>query len=187
MTSDAPGAHGDQAGPDPLRIRRRSRWAARGAWLAGLVVFAVLVAHVATNPEELPTSDEVVTASTPVDRPVFLGVFQAGASFDRSLTLNGVKVFAESTVPVTITPHVCHGGSLGVTSEPEPFCAELVPSEGATLTAGDGVVLEVSGAEPGTVRIERVRLAYRDRLQWATQFAGAPALVTIIGPPGPSG
>lgn len=180
MTSDTPGARGDDDTADPLRVRGRSRWAVRGAWLAGLTVFGVLTGYVTTSPAALPTSDEVVTASTPVDRPVFLGVFQADASFDRSLSLSGVKVFADSTVPVTITPHVCRGGSLGVTSEPESFCTELVPSEGATLTAGDEVVLEVSGAEPGTVRIERVRLAYRDRLQWATQPAGSAAEVTIL-------
>jgi hypothetical protein len=182
MTSDTTGAHGDRTAVDPLRVRGRSRWAVRAGWFTALAVFAVLTGYVATSPEALPTSDEVVTASTPVDRPVFLGVFQADASFGRSLTISGVKVFAESTVPVTITSHVCRGGSLGVTTEPEAFCAELVPTEGATLAAGDEVVLEVTGAEPGTVRIERVRLAYRDRLQWATQFAGSPALVTIIGP-----
>lgn len=180
MTSDTAGAHGDLTPADPLRVRGRSRWAVRVAWLAGVVTFAVLTGYVASHPEELPTSDQVVAGATPVDRPVYLGVFQADASFDRSLDLSGVKVFAESTVPVTITPHLCRGGSLGVTSEPETFCAELVPTEGATLTAGDAVVLEVSGGEPGTVRIERVRLAYRDRLQWDTQFAGSPALVTIL-------
>lgn len=180
MTSDTPGAHGDETGPDPLRVRRRSRWAVRGAWLSGLVVFTVLVGYVATHPDELPTSDEVVTAATPAGRPVYLGVFQPDASFDRSLDLSGVKVFAESTVPVTITPLLCRGGAVGVTSEPEPFCAELVATEGATLEAGDEVVLEVSGDQAGTVRIERVRLAYRDRLQWATQFAGSPAVVTIL-------
>ena len=180
MTSDTAGDHGDQGTTDPLRVRRRPRWVAWIAWLAGLATFAVGAGYVATNPEELPTSDEVVTATTPTDRAVYLGVFQADAAFDRSLAVSGVKVFAESTVPVTITPHLCRGGSLGVTTEPETFCDELVPTEGATLTAGDEVVLEVSGAQPGTVRIERVRIAYRDRLQWATQFAGSPALVTIL-------
>ena len=180
MTSDTPGDHGEQGATDALRVRRRPRWVGWLAWLAGLAAFGVAAVYVATSPEELPTSDEVVTATTPADRPVYLGVFQADASFGRSLTVSGVKVFAESTVPVTITPHLCRGGSLGVTSEPEPFCAELVPTEGATLTAGDEVVLEVRGAQPGTVRIERVRIAYRDRLQWATQFAGSPAVVSIL-------
>jgi hypothetical protein len=180
MTSDTPGAHGDGAEPDPLRVRGRSPWLGRVGALAGVAIFAVAVGYVATHPEELPTSDGLVTASTPVGRPVYLGVFQADAGFDRTLAVSGVKVFAESTVPVTITPYLCRGGSVGVTSQPELFCAELVETEGATMQPGDEVVLEVTGDQPGTVSIERVRVAYRSRLQWATQFAGSPAVVTLL-------
>jgi hypothetical protein len=180
MTSDTPGAHGDEAGPGRLQVRQRSPWLVRVAALVGIALVVAVVAYATTHPEELPTSDELVTASTPVGRPVYLGVFQADAGFDRTLDVSGIKVFAESTVPVTITPHLCRGGSLGVTSEPELFCSELVDTEGATMTAGDEVVLEVTADQPGTVSIERVRVAYRDRLQWATQFAGSPAVVTIL-------
>jgi hypothetical protein len=180
MTSDTPGAHGDTVGPDRLQVRRRSPWLVRLAALAGLIVFVTVVGYVTTHPEELPTSDGLVTASTPVGQPVYVGVFQADAGFDRTLDLSGVKVFAVSTVPVTITPHLCRGGSVGVTSEPELFCSELVGTEGARMTAGDEIVLEVTGDEPGTVTIERVRVAYRDTLQWATQFAGSPAVVSIL-------
>lgn len=180
MTSDTPGAHGDETGPDRLQVRQRSPWLLRVTALLMVVVLAAVVAHVTTHPQELPTSDDLVTASTPVGQPVYVGVFQADADFGRTLDVSGIQVFAESTVPVTITPHLCRGGSLGVTSEPELFCAELVDTEGATMTAGDEIVLEVSAEEPGTVSIERVRVAYRDRLQWATQFAGSPAVVTIL-------
>ena len=121
-----------------------------------------------------------MTASTPIGSSVYLGVFAAHADFGRSLEISGVKVFAVSTVPVTITPHLCKAGSLGVTSEPELFCAEVVDTEGATMSAGDEIVLEVTGAQPGVVNIERIRVAYRDGLQWATQFAGSPAVVTIL-------
>jgi hypothetical protein len=48
------------------------------------------------------------------------------------------------------------------------------------MTGGDGVVLEVTGDEPGVVQVERIRVAYRDGLQWDTQFAGSPAVVTIL-------
>lgn len=180
MMSEASGAHGDGAEPDPLQVRRRSPWQARAAALVGVAVFVVSVGYVTTHPEELPTSDTVVTASTPVGRPVYLGVFQADAGFDRTLAVSGIKVFAESTAPVTITPYLCRGGSVGVTSEPELFCAELVDTEGTTMEPGDEVVLEVTGDQPGTVAIERIRVAYRARLQWATQFAGSPAVVTVL-------
>ena len=181
MTSDTPdGVHGDAREPGPLDLRARSRWVARVAWLVGLVVVTAAVVNVTTHPEPLPTSEALMTASTPVDESVYVGVFPAYADFGRTLHVSGVKVFAESTVPVTITPHLCKGGSLGVTREPGLFCSELLGTEGATMTAGDDIVLEVRGAEPGVVTIERIRVAYRDRLQWATQFAGSPAVVTIL-------
>lgn len=181
MTSDSSGAHGDAAAPARLLVRGRSRWPLRVAALVGLVVFVAATAYVTTHPAELPTSDGVTTASTPAGQPIYLGVFQAGADFDRTLDISGIKVFAVSTVPVTIAPHLCRGGSLGVTSQPELFCSELVGTEGAAMTAGDEVVLEVAGDQPGTVTIDRVRVAYRESLQWATQSAGAPAVVTILG------
>ena len=181
MTSEDPGAHGDAAASEPLRVRDRSRWWVRLAVLTGLAVFAAGVWYVTTHPEELPTSDRVVTATTPVGQPVYLGMFQANADFGRTLEVSGVKVFATSTVPVTITPHLCRGGALGVTSDAALFCSELVGTEGVTMGAGDQIMLEVSGEEPGVVRIERIRVAYRDnQLQWATQFAGSPAVVTIL-------
>jgi hypothetical protein len=180
MTSETPGAHGDADGPDRLQVRARSRWPVRFATLVGLVVLAAAVGYVATHPEELPTSERVMIASTPVGQPVYVGVFQAHADFGRTLDVSGVKVFAVSTVPVTITPRLCRGGALGVTSDAALFCSELSVTEGVTMTAGDQVMLEVTGEQPGTVTIERIRVAYRDRLQWATQFAGSPAVVTIL-------
>jgi hypothetical protein len=181
MTSEDPGEHGDAAASDPLRVRGRSPWWVRLAVLVGLAVFAAGVGYVTTHPEELPTSDRVVTATTPVGQPVYLGMFQANADFGRTLDVSGVKVFATSTVPVTITPHLCRGGALGVTSDAALFCSELVGTEGVTMGAGDQIMLEVSGEQPGVVSIERIRVAYRDnQLQWATQFAGSPAVVTIL-------
>jgi hypothetical protein len=179
MTSDPPDAHGD-SGSDPLRLRGHSRWPVRLAWVVGLAVVAGVVAQVTTHPEALPTSNALVTASTPEARPVFIGVFPARADFDRTLEVSGVKVFAVSTVPVTITPHLCQGGSLGVTSQPEVFCSALVGTEGATMTAGDEIVLEVTADQPGVVKIERVQVAYRQGLQWGTHVAGSPAVVTIL-------
>lgn len=181
MTSDPPGGPGDAVPSARLQVPRRSRWPVRVGVLVGLAVFVSLVAYVATHPDELPTSDGELTASTPVGTPIYLGVFRADADFGRTLDVSGIKVSAVSTVPVTITPHLCRGGSLGVTREPELFCAELVGTEGASMSPGDEVVLEVTGDQPGTVTIERIRVAYRDRLQWATQVAGSPAVVTILG------
>lgn len=144
-----------------------------------LAVLAVL-AWVSTHPKALPTTTTRVQAETPVGEPVYLGVFGTPADFDRTLHVSGVRVFASSTTDVSIVPHLCHGGSVSATTTPDTFCREFGATEGATMKAGDEVVLEVSGTAPGVVAIDRVRVVYRDGLQWATQDAGAPSQVTIL-------
>jgi hypothetical protein len=89
-------------------------------------------------------------------------------------------VFAESSVEASVVPHVCHGGSVGVTTDPLTFCRSIDPTEGATLGPGDAVLLEVTGEGAGTMRISRIRVAYRDGVQWAVQDAGAAADVTFL-------
>jgi hypothetical protein len=157
--------------------RRAWRWAAYAAVLAVLVAMA---AWVSTHPDHLGTVEAKVVASSPVTEPVYLGVYTAPADFGRSLHVAGVRVFASSTADVTITPHLCRGGSLHVTTTPQSFCSELGQTEDATLEGGDEIVLEVVGSTPAVVEIDRVRIAYRDGLQWATQDAGAPSQVTIL-------
>jgi hypothetical protein len=163
-----------------LEVRPSRRGLGWAASAAVLVVLVAAVAWVSTHPAPLDTMDSTVVASTPVTEPVFLGVYGAPADLGRSLRIAGVRVFATATADVTIVPHVCHGGSVRVTTTPESFCSELGPTEGATLEGGDAIVLEVVGEAPAVVEIDRVRIAYRDGLQWATQDAGAPAQVTVL-------
>jgi hypothetical protein len=169
--------HGDAAPPEALTLRKRSRWLVRLVWLLGLVLVSGVLGYVATHPDELPTARSPVTASTPAGKPVFVGVF---GDVDRTLEISGVKVFATSPGPVTVTPHLCRGGSVSVTSDPTPFCAEVVPTEGTTMRAGDEIILEVVGDVPGQVVIDRVRIAYREGFRWDTQRAGQPAVVTVL-------
>jgi hypothetical protein len=145
-----------------------------------LVVLLAVLGWVSTHPKPLATTDTTVQAETPVARPVYVGVFGTPADFDRTLHISGVRVFATASSDVTIVPHVCHGGSVNVTSTPESFCGEFGPTEGATLGSGDEIVLEVVGDVPGVVDIDRIRIAYRDGMQWATQDAGARAKVSIL-------
>ena len=149
-------------------------------YAVALLVLLAVIGWVSTHPDGLTTTDTTVLAETPVGEPVFVGVFSTPADFDRTMHLAGVHVFASSTADVTIVPHVCHGGSVNVTTTPESFCGELGPTEGATLEAGDAIVLEIMGDVPGVVEIDRVRIAYRDGLQWATQDAGARSQVSIL-------
>jgi len=176
MTSVASGP--EDHGPLAVTASRRG-WRVATYVLLLLVLLAV-VGWVSTHPKALATSDATVRAETPVAQPVYVGVFGAPADFGRTLHVAGVRVFATSDAEVTIVPHLCHGGSVHVTITPETFCTELGPTECATLRAGDEILLEVVGDAPGTVRIDRVRVAYREGMQWATQDAGARSEVSIL-------
>jgi hypothetical protein len=176
MTSVTP----EPAGPGTLAVSPSRRGWRITTYAVVLAVLVAVVGWVSTHPDELPTSDTTVQAESPVGQPVYVGVFGAPADFDRTLHLSGVRVFATSSADVTIVPHVCHGGSVNVTTTPDSFCRELGPTEGASLESGDEIVLEVVGDVPTVVDIDRVRIAYRDGLQWATQDAGAPSLVSIL-------
>jgi hypothetical protein len=158
--------------------RRATRWAAYGG---ALVVVLAAVGWFSTHPAALPTSEKPVEATAPVGEPVFVGAFDPPAGFDRTLHVNGVRVFADATVATEVVPHVCRGGSLSVTTDPLSFCSSVDPTEGATLGPGDAIVLEVTGSAAGLVHVDRVRVAYRDGVQWAVQDAGAPVQVTFLG------
>jgi hypothetical protein len=176
MTSVTP----QPPGPGSLAVAPSGRGWRITTYALLLLVLVVALGWVSTHPDPLPTTATSVHAETPVGEPVYVGVFGTPADFGRTLHVAGVRVFATATADVTIVPHVCHGGSVHVTTTPASFCASLGPTEGATLGGGDEVVLEVSGDAPAVVVIDRVRVAYRDGLQWATQDAGAPAQVDIL-------
>ncbi len=176
MTSVTP----EPAAPGSLAVSPSRRGWRITTYAAVLAVLLAVVGWVSTHPTSLPTSETAVRAETPVGQPVYVGVFAAPADFERALHVAGVHVFATSIADVTIVPHVCHGGSVHVTTTPESFCRELVPTEDASLESGDTILLEVVGDVPTVVDIDRVRVAYRDGLQWATQDAGTPALVSIL-------
>jgi hypothetical protein len=176
MTSVTP----EPATPGTLAVTPSRRGWRITTYACVLALLLAVIAWVSTHPDELATTDTKVQAQTPVATPVYVGVFGTPAGFDRTLHVAGVRVFATSTADVTIVPHVCHGGSVNVTTTPQSFCSSFGASEGATLTSGDEIVLEVVGDVPTVVDIDRVRVAYRDGLQWATQDAGAPARVSIL-------
>ena len=164
---------------EPLQVERRPRWRWAVWALVAAAVLAVTVWYV-NSPESLPTSDEMISASTPVDQPVYIGVFSPESDFGRTLHLSGVKVHTTSNTAVTVVPLLCRGGAVGVTSDPDAFCDELVNPEGQTFGAGDDIVLEVTSSVAAIAVIDRVRLGYREGLQWGTHEAGAGAVVRIL-------
>lgn len=161
-------------------VVRRSRWATAIGAVLVLVVMLGVMAWYATSPDPLPTSDRTVPASTSVGQPIYVGVFRGGSGFDRTLSLSGVKVHTTSSTELTVTPLLCRDGAVGVTSDPQAFCTELVNPEGERLTPNDSIVLEVTSNEPAVAVIDPVRLAFREHLQWATLPAGSGAIVRVL-------
>ena len=103
------------------------------AYVVFLLAMLAVLAWVSTHPEALATSNTRVQAESPVGRPVYVGVFGTPADFDRTLHVSGVRVFASSTSEVTIVPHVCHGGSVSVTTTPATFASESSTSAATSL------------------------------------------------------
>ncbi|MCW2815899.1 MAG: hypothetical protein JWN84_3354 [Nocardioides sp.] len=145
-----------------------------------LVLAGVMAWWQSSDPEPLPVSDVVISASTPVDQPVYVGVFTAGPDFGRTLHLSGVKVHATSNTDISLTPLLCRGGRFVQTTDPGVFCTVLTNPEGQELGPGDGIVLQVVSDEPAVAVVDRVELAFRENLRWATRPAGSETVVRVL-------
>lgn len=159
-----------------VRQRGRSRWV---LLVIGVTLLVGLGIWYVNSPSGLPTSNATVNATAVAGQPVYLGVFAATDEFERTLHLSGVKVHTTANTQVEVVPHLCRNGSISVTTEPEAFCGELVNPEGESFGPGDSIVLEVSSEETAIAVIDRVRLGFREGLQWGTSEAGSSAIVTI--------
>lgn len=164
--------------PAPLEVRHRARARLAAAVLGGALAVGMAAWHV-SHPGELPTQEGPLRASTTTGAPVYVGVFVPPADFDRDLSLSGVKVHTTANTEVEVVPYLCRDGGFAVTTAPESFCKELVNPEGQRFDAGDAIVLEVSSDLAAIAVIDRVRLGFREGLQWGTEEAGVPAIVLV--------
>lgn len=160
-------------------MQTRSRLLLVGG-VALLILAGLLTWWRSASPEALPLEDKVINASTPVNQPIYLGVFKTGTEFDRTLHLSGVKIHATSNTAVSLTPLLCRGGAITVTTQPDQFCPILINPEGQTLVAGDEIVLQVVSNEPAVAVVDHILLAFREGLQWAIVPAGAESVVQIL-------
>lgn len=172
-----PTANDSPAGEHDLGLQRSRAWSllAAAVFIVGAGALVVWSAH---HPDPLPTEERTVSASTPVDEPIYLGV--ANGFNGRTLELSGVKVHATSNTDISITPLLCRDGRIEATTEPESFCSALVNPEGQTLRAEDSIVLQVTSDEPAIAVIDPVRLGFRDGLRWGTFPTGADAVVRVL-------
>lgn len=166
------------------RVSPQSRTARLLLGLVGLLLLVGWLVWYAMTPEKLPTTDKTITASGVVDTPLYVGMFAASDTFGRTLRISGVKVHATTSVDLSVTPLLCRRGTVGVTTAPEQFCADLVDPEGERLVGGDSIVLKIESAEAAVAVIDQIQIAYREDIRWDTQPAGADkAIITIAGRP----
>lgn len=155
--------------------RVRTRW----WWLLLVVALLAAAAWYALHPTPLFRGDEV-RVQTPTAVPVYLGVLAAG---DREIRLESVgwgrAALGEGD---ELEALVCRDGSVSATGDLEPFCAQVVPAEGATLGPGDQLVLRVTATQPGTIAVDGLRIEWREGLQRGAQVAGRDLEVRIGAP-----
>ncbi|TIC83808.1 hypothetical protein E8D34_14655 [Nocardioides sp. GY 10113] len=181
-----PSSNGPAAGPAlslgvPGRPRRHGRWRRVSLVAAAIGLLAGWVAWYMATPEPLPVDDREVAATGTTRAPVYLGMFAAPEGFDRTLHVAGVKTSATASADVAVTPLLCRGGTIGVTSAPDHFCEELIDPAGATLGEGDSIVLEVSGEQALVAQVDRIRVAFREDLRWDTVPAGHAGATVVLG------
>lgn len=162
---------------------RHSRWRTLTAALGAGALLLVTGAWWATHPAGLPVKDGHVTAVTTPGRPVYVGVYSA-AGDGRALRVGGVHVRTDATVPVSVEPLLCRGGSISVTTDAAIFCQEVVEPDGQQMAPEDSLVLRVTGDEAGAAFIARVSVTFRSGLRVGTSPAGTSAVVAIVPPAG---
>jgi hypothetical protein len=162
----------------PLEVRRRPR-TTLAVWTVVMAAVVGLGFWFVTSPPALATTDEPVITSAPVGQDIYVAVVAGDP--ERTLQLAGVEVHVAAEAPVEVEPLLCRDGSPQVTSDPSAFCGQLLSPDGRSFGAGDTIVLRVHGEYAGTVAVDAVRLGYRDGIRWATQRAGAPAEITVLG------
>ncbi len=142
----------------------------------------------ALTPEKLATSDKAVNASGVAGTPLYVGMYATTRDFGRTLRISGVKVHTTASTDLTVTPLLCRRGTVGVTTDPDQFCRDLLNPEGERLVGGDSIIVKIESATSALAVIDQVRIAYREDIRWDTQPAGSKqAIVMIAARPTPSG
>lgn len=159
----------------PSRVRRFTLIAA-----AVLLPVSWLVWYVNT-PSDLPVTAREVSDTAVSGQPVYVGMFIAPSGFGRSLHMSGVKVHTVATTDLEVTPLLCRGGTVTVTSAPELFCADLVDPEGEELTDGDTILVEVRSDRASVAVVDRISIGFREGIRWGTRPAGIrQASITVV-------
>ena len=161
-----------------LEVPRRRQPEKRSRLWRLLVIAATLAVAVGwlvwflRTPADLPTSDESAEGSGVVDQVVYVGMLAVGDDFDRTIRISEVGVDVTPDDGVEVTPLICRGGSVSVTTDVDTFCPELDDADDADFSDGDSIVLAVSTASAAEVEVGRIEISFRDGIRWGTKEAG---------------
>lgn len=170
--------------PGVPRVSLKNRGTRYGMIGAAILLLLGWFLWYAMTPEDLPTNDKTVSASGVAGTPLYVGMFTAPDDFGRTLRISGVKVRATTNTDITVTPVLCRRGNVGVTTQPDQFCSDIVDPERARMVGGDSIVLKIESADPAVIVIERIRVAFREDVRWDTKPAGnEQAIITMAGRP----
>lgn len=159
----------------PSRVRRIALVA------AAIVLPVSWLAWYVNTPSDLPVTAREVSDTAVSGQPVYVGMFNAPSGFGRTLHMSGVKVHTVATTDLEVTPLLCRGGTVTVTSAPEVFCGELVDPEGEEFTDGDTILVEVRSDRASVAVVDRVSIGFREGIRWGTRPAGIrQASITVV-------
>ena len=156
----------------------------RWLWVPVILVLAGFAAWWMTHPEELPSADRTMDATTKAGQTIYVGVTDDAAIDEtRELHIREVTFTKVTRGAVDIEALVCHDGSVNTTANPEPFCGSVEKAEGATmeLGGGDQLMISVTAESSQIIELIEMEVAYREGLQWATQPIGPSVVVDVIG------
>ncbi|QYJ05499.1 hypothetical protein KUV85_07405 [Nocardioides panacisoli] len=159
--------------PADARQRRPSRRTTNIVLVALAIVIPLSwVAWFVNTPPPLGTDGRQASGTSVAGTPLYVGMYNAPSGFDRTIRIIGVKVDAQASRSVDITPLVCRDGAVGVTTRPEQFCSELVDTEGEEFSDTDSIVLQVGSDDAARVEIDRIRVGFQQDLRSTTAPAG---------------
>ena len=128
------------------------------------------------------TEVDIIAATTPVGRTVFVGVLgPLGAGRELELVeLGGLDGDVPEGVSLATAPVVCRDGSVNVTSDLDAFCRDVVPAEGALLGPRDQLVVAVTVDRPGRLTLDGVELVWREGWGRGDQVVGPRIAVEVV-------
>jgi hypothetical protein len=168
--------------PARPRSRQQSRIRRVAVTAAVVLIPASWLVWYVNTPSELPVAAREISDTAVSGQSVYVGMFTAPNGFDRTLHVSGVKVHTvATTTEVEVTPLLCRGGTVTVTTAPDVFCAELVNPEGEPFTDGDTILVDVRADQPAAVVVERIEIGFREGIRSGTLPAGIRrAGITVV-------